>query len=126
MRVCAVLVELDRYQEWNPHIRRAHGVVTVGKKVTLRMHPPKGRAVTIRPRVTFAEPGVELRLVGRVPGLFSGEHRFVLRPSGQGTHLEQSETYRGPIVAFLSGAIRASRTSFETSNRALKDRAEAT
>lgn len=124
MAIWAVLVDLDRYPEWNPHIRRASGEMAVGNRLTLRMQPPRGRPVTIRPKVTVAEPGVELRLLGRVPWVFSGEHSFALTRGASGTHLVQSETYRGPLVVLLAKTIESAQTSFNDHNRALKERVE--
>jgi hypothetical protein len=124
MDVWAVLTDLSRYPEWNPHIREGAGAVAVGNKLSLRMYPPQGQPVTFHPRVIVATPGVELRLLGAVPGIFSGEHIFALRPTQSGTHLEQSEIYRGLLVPFIGKTIAVSQTSFQEHNAALKKRVE--
>jgi hypothetical protein len=124
IEVWAVLTDLSAYPEWNPHIREGAGEVAVGRRLTLRMYPARGRPVTIRPTVIAAEPGTELRLLGRLPGIFSAEHRFTLNPLHPGTRVVQSEVYRGLIVPFLGKTIAASRTSFRAHNQALKERAE--
>src|SRR5260370_36826491 len=89
MDVWAVLTDLSRYPEWNPHIREGTGVIAVGNRLTLKMFPAKGGPVTIRPKVLAAEPGADLRLMARLPGIFSGEHRFELSPVDGGTRLVQ-------------------------------------
>ncbi|UQI46732.1 SRPBCC domain-containing protein [Streptomyces sp. HU2014] len=82
--------------------------------------------MTFRPRVLTAEPGRELRWLGRlpVPGLFEGEHRFLLTPVAGGTRLVQSEVFRGLLVPLLERRIRDTRTDFRSLNAALKARAE--
>ena len=92
--VWAVLTDLNRYPEWNPHIREGAGAVTAGRRLALRMFPPRGGPVTIRPTVLVAEPAADWRLLSGLPGIFgrlifSGEHRFALTAAGGGTRLVQ-------------------------------------
>jgi hypothetical protein len=123
--VWAVLTDLGRYPEWNPLFREASGQVAAGSRITLRsVHPANGRLMTVRPKITVADPGAELRWVSSLPGIISGEHRFTLTPAGDGTRLEQSETFRGLLASFpLKTFIRAE-ASFQGLNEALKKRAE--
>jgi hypothetical protein len=129
MDVWAVLTDLSRYPEWNPHIREGAGEVTAGSRLTLRMFPPRGRPVTIRPMVLAAEPAADWRLLGGLPGIFgrlifSGEHRFALTAAGGGTRLVQSETFRGILVAFIRKTLAGAQASFQKQNEALKKRVE--
>lgn len=126
-RIWKVLCDLDRYGEWHPHIRAAKGEIAVGRKVEFSMAPPGRRAFTIRPVVIKADQNVELRLLGRLPGVFSGEHRYLLAPAGAGdvTWVEQSEHYRGLLVPLIGRTIRATAAEFEEANQALKARVEA-
>lgn len=124
--VWAVLCDLDRYPEWHPHIRQAAGTIQVGNRVVFKMAPPGRRPFTIRPRVIAAQPGTELRLLGRLPVVFSGEHSFALSPLGSDRHTQvvQSETYRGLVVPFIGKTIAATRIEFDEVNQALKRRVE--
>jgi hypothetical protein len=124
--VWAVLTDFDGYPQWNPQIRRAEGELVAGRRVKLRMHPPRGRPVTIRPRIILVTPRRELRLRGSLPGIFSGEHWFTLEPTAGGccTHLTQGETYRGLIVPFIGRAVTAALAGFQAHNAALKQRVE--
>jgi hypothetical protein len=126
--VWAVLTDFDGYPQWNPQIRHAEGELAAGRRVKLRMHPPSGRPVTIRPRVILVTFRRELRLRGSLPGIFSGEHWFTLEPTagGAGTHVTQGETYRGLIVPFIGRTVAAARTGFQAHNAALKQRVETT
>jgi hypothetical protein len=125
-RVWAVLADLDAYPEWNPFIRSASGQLAVGARLTLRMVPTGGRAMTFRPTVLAARPGELLRWIGRlvVPGIFDGTHQFALEDLGGHTRLTQSETFRGLLVPFTGKTIARTEADFNALNRALKERAE--
>ena len=67
--------------------------------------------------------------IGRtgIPGVFDGEHHFVLRRRGAGTLLVHYERYSGllsPLMARLP-AMRAAPIGFEAMNAEVKARAEA-
>ena len=125
-RVWAVLADLHAYPEWNPFIRSASGQLAVGARLTLRMVPTGGRAMTFRPTVLAARPGEQLRWIGRlvVPGIFDGTHQFALEDLGGHTRLTQSETFRGLLVPFTGKTIARTEADFHALNRALKERAE--
>jgi len=125
-QVWTVLADLDAYQEWNPFIQSASGQLTEGSRLTLRMVPAHGRALTFRPRVLAAQPGVLLRWVGRliVPGIFDGIHQFALEDLGGHTRLTQSETFRGVLIPFTGKTITRTKSDFRALNQALKRRVE--
>ena len=127
-RVWQVLTDFAAYPQWNPFIVRAEGDARRGGRLTLRMQPAGGRATTFRPTVLEAAQGRELRWLGRllVPGLFDGEHRFTIRPLGDGqVRLVQQEDFRGLLVPLLAGSLdRRTLPAFEQMNQALKRRAE--
>ncbi|NRQ34779.1 SRPBCC domain-containing protein [Nonomuraea sp. NN258] len=125
-RVWDVLTDFAAYTTWNPFIREGAGEAVVGGTLTLRMHPEKGKPMTFRPKVLTAEPGRSLRWIGRLvlPGIFDGTHEFALTPTADGTHLVQSETFKGLLVPFLGGMIDGTERNFARLNEALKKRAE--
>jgi hypothetical protein len=127
-RVWQVLTDFAAYPQWNPFITRADGEARRGRRLTLRMQPAGGRATTFRPTVLEAAQERELRWLGRllVPGLFDGEHRFTIRPLGDGqVRLVQQEDFRGLLVPLLAGSLdRRTLPAFEQMNQALKRRAE--
>jgi hypothetical protein len=126
MAVWAVLTGLGSYPDWNPLFREASGQVAVGSRITLRsVHPASGRMMTVRPKITVADPGRELRWVSSLPGIISGEHSFTLTAAGVGTRLVQSETFRGLLVPFSARTLARSEVSFRELNDAVKKRAEA-
>jgi hypothetical protein len=126
MIVWAVLADLNSYPDWNPLFREASGQIAVGNRITLRsVHPANGRLMTVKPKITAADPGAELRWTSSLPGIISGEHRFTLTQTDGGTRLVQTETFRGLLVPFSGQTFARSEVSFEGLNEAIKKRAEA-
>jgi hypothetical protein len=123
--VWAILTDLGRYPEWNPLFREASGQVAAGNRITLRsVHPVNGRLMTVKPRITVADPGTELKWAAGLPGIIGGEHSFVLTPADGGTRLAQSETFRGLLVGFSGKTLARAEASFRALNEAIKNRAE--
>jgi hypothetical protein len=126
MTVWAVLTDLSSYPDWNPLFREAAGQIAVGNRITLRtLHPANGRMMTVRPKITVANPGSELRWTASLPPIISGEHSFTLTAAGGGTRLVQTETFRGLLVPLSGKTFTRSEASFESLNEAIKKRAEA-
>jgi hypothetical protein len=126
MTVWAILTDLDSYPDWNPLFREASGQIAVGSRITLRsVHPANGRLMTVRPKITAADPGAELRWASSLPGIISGEHSFTLTEAGGGTRLVQTETFRGLLVPFSAKTFARGEVSFQGLNEAIKKRAEA-
>jgi hypothetical protein len=81
-----------------------------------------------RPRIVTFRPPKELRWLDRLPfpGLFAGEHRFVVEHLGKTrSRLIHEERFRGLLVPFLYRRIRGPvRGGSEAMDLALKRRAE--
>ena len=124
-----ILIDLERYTEWNPFIIESSGTPAVGERLINRMRPPGGKAMTFKPTVTEVEPHRTFEWLGRLgfPRIFDGRHRFELRPnSSGGTVLTQSEEFHGVLVrAMRSSLDTRTKAGFEAMNDALKARAEA-
>jgi hypothetical protein len=127
-RVWQVLTDFAAYPEWNPFITQASGTAARGERLTVRMQPAGGRAMTFRPTVLEATPQRRLRWIGRMlfPGVFDGEHSFTIEPLGQGSvRLTQQEEFRGALVPLLARSLdRRTLPAFEQMNQGLKGRAE--
>ncbi len=84
-------------------------------------------SMTFRPRILCVRPAQELRWKGSVllPGLFDGEHRFLLERQGNGTHLIQSEEFTGLLAGRLTQSVLCvTSNQMEAMNAALKQRSE--
>jgi hypothetical protein len=126
-QVWAVLSDLAAYRDWNPFILDAEGTASVGARLTLRMQPVRGRAVTLRPKVLESEAGRRLRWRGKVGvrGILDADHRFSIEPREWGAVLCQEESFSGVLVPFLARSLeRGTRPAFQAMNIALKQRVE--
>lgn len=125
--VWAVIADVPAYPEWNPFIERIDGELRVGAKLDVRLQPVDERGITMHPTVLAAEPGRELRWIGHlvVPGMFDGEHRFLIEEAGPGrVRFVQSECFGGILLPFLWEKLRDGGTAkgFRAMNEALARR----
>jgi len=126
-RVWEVLVDLPAYSEWNPFIVEGSGSVAEGERLELRMALPGWEPMTIEPRLLAVDPERELRWRGQLvlPGLFDGEHSFVLTSLADGrTRLDHSERFAGlllPIARFV--VYDETEAAFHAMDAALAERA---
>jgi len=126
--VWSVLTDFDSYPEWNPTILSSKGEARVGARLTNQYRKEGGGSATLRPRVLVADPERELRWLGHlfVPGIFDGDHRFLIEEIGPGrVRLTQAEKLSGVLVLFMRGVGESTRAGFEAMNTALKERTEA-
>jgi hypothetical protein len=127
--VWGVLTDFASYPEWNPFVRRISGEPKVGERLEVRLEPPGGRGITLKPTVLEAEPERELRWLGHlwVSGLFDGEHSLTIHRLGEDSvRFVQAETFTGVLVPMFARSLDdGTRRGFEEMNRALKERAEA-
>lgn len=128
-RVWEMLTDFDAYPEWNPFIQRIAGDLRERAQLEVHIAPPGGRGMTFRPTVTRAEPGRELRWLGRLllPRLFDGEHTLRIELlDGNRSRFVQEERFRGLLVPVFAGALEKTEKGFDQMNAALKARAEET
>ncbi len=121
-----VLTDFAAYPEWNPFIRRLVGEPRVGTRLEVTVQPAGRGVMTFKPTVLVAEPERELRWLGRVimPGLFDGEHAFIIETTPAGCRLRQEEDFRGVLVPLFGAMLRDTAQGFDALNRALKQRVE--
>jgi hypothetical protein len=126
-RVWSVLVDLPAYREWNPFIVEASGRVAEGETLSLRMALPGRDPMTIRPRLLVVEPERELRWKGKLllPGLFDGEHAFVLTSlEGGRTRVDHWERFSGVLLPIARSLVYDDTVAaFQLLNDALATRA---
>ena len=124
--VWRVLVDFPAYPEWNPFIRRIAGEPKVGARLEVTAQPQGRKPMTFRPTVRVADPGRELRWLGRVlmPGIFDGEHAFIIEERPNGCRLRHEEIFRGLLVPLFGAMLDDTAKSFTELNTALKRRVE--
>lgn len=127
-RIWQILTDFASYPHWNPFIRRASGKLEKGEQLEVYLQPEAAGGMTFRPRVLTAEPGRELRWRGHLlfPGLFDGEHIFIIEPLvAGGVRFIQREIFNGLLVPLFERRLDTeTRRGFEDMNQALKLRVE--
>jgi hypothetical protein len=122
-----VLTDFPAYGEWNPFIRSIAGELQQGERLTVRLEPPGGKGMTIKPTVLAVEADRELRWKGRLlmPGLFDGEHSLRIEPiDEQRIRFVHGERFTGMLVGLVKGVLAKTEAGFEQMNAALKERVE--
>jgi hypothetical protein len=124
--VWGVLSDFGSYSEWNPGMQQVLGEAKAGTRLHVRFQLNGGRVMTMKPTVLVAEPGRELRWLGRLlmPGIFDGEHRFEIQETEPGrVRFVQGERFKGLLVPFLRKLIEVdTATTFTKVNDALAAR----
>ena len=64
--VWGILTDFDRYEDWNPFIVSSSGKAVVGEKLTNRLQPVGGKAMTFKPTVTEVSDQKSLEWLGRL------------------------------------------------------------
>ena len=125
--VWAVLTDFDSMPSWNPFMTSISGTLSVGARLVVRIVPPGKAGMTFKPTILAVHANRELRWLGHflLPGLFDGEHYFLISPlDAKTTRLSQGEKFSGVLVGLLLGALSATEQGFVEMNAALKRKAE--
>ena len=126
-RVWALLTDFARMPSWNPFIKSISGNLLQGTRLAVHIAPPGSSGMHFKPTVLSVRPERELRWLGHlfVPGIFDGEHYFLLEPIGENrTRLTQGEKFSGLLIGLLSNTLAATSAGFKAMNTALKQQAE--
>lgn len=100
-KVWQVLIDFERYPEWNPFIKSIEGKPVEGSKIVAKMEPAGGNAMTFKPVLLRVKPNEHLLWLGHlfIPGIFDGEHSFLIEGKGEGKcFFTQSEKFKGVLV----------------------------
>jgi hypothetical protein len=120
-----VLFKFDDYPNWNPFIVKVDGKVAEGSKVQVTVQPVGKAPISGETTITSLTEN-RLAWTGSlaVPGLFSGNHEFVIAEIGPNkTMFSQSEKMSGLIIPFFD--FKPEAAGFVKMNEALKKLAEA-
>jgi hypothetical protein len=126
--VWGILVDFDRWSEWNPSVPSIRGEARLGSTVALTLAMPRRPSAKVEAKITQLVPEQRLCWHGTVGGdrIFAGTREFVIDPEPDGTvnvtHVEIVSGLLYPVFrAVMGGAIQKHHDNL---NAALKDRAE--
>lgn len=122
-----VLMDFERYPEWNPFIRQLQGLAEPGQTLRVEVLPEGGKPMKFKPKVLVVQPAHELRWVGHFlfKGLFDGEHYFRFEPHADGVMFVHGENFRGLLVPLMRRILQQKTLpGFVAMNDALRQRAE--
>lgn len=117
--VWAVLMDTERYPEWNPVFVRVDGAYSEGGQVTNLVQDPSG-PMEITATVAKLTPEVELNQTGGMFGLLTFDHQWLLEPADGGTKVIQHEVDRGLYMWFWDSSWV--QPGYESVSQALKER----
>lgn len=125
--VWKILIDFERYPEWNPFIKSISGEPTVGAKLQNFIQPPGSSGMKFTPTVLVAEENKEFRWLGKLlfGGLFDGAHSFIIETMSENkVRFINAEKFTGILVSLFGGTLKGTEKGFELMNKALKERAE--
>lgn len=126
--VWAVLIDFERWGEWNPSVPEIRGEAELGSQVHLTLAMPGRPSARVTATLTEVVPNRRLCWHGQVGAdwLFAGTREFDLAPQPDGTvHMTHVEDVRGllfPVFKLAMGP--ALQQHHDNLNEALKRRAE--
>ena len=127
-KIWNVLMEFEKYPDWNPFIRSIKGKPQEGAKLSVRLEQPDAMGMTISPKVLSVKNYKEFRWLGHlfIPGLFDGEHIFELTDNNDGTTtFVQREIFRGILVQLFKKMLDDNTLrGFDLMNQQLKVESE--
>ena len=128
-KVWSILMDFEKYPEWNPFIKSISGKVETGATLKVVLHQPESKPMTIKPKVLKVEEKKQFTWLGHFifPGVFDGEHSFKMREIEPGvTKFVHCENFKGILLPMLWKMLNTKTIKgFEMMNKALKERAQA-
>ena len=126
--VWGVLVDFDRWSEWNPSVPSISGDARVGSTLAMTLAMPRRPSAKVKADITELDPERRFSWHGTIGGdrFFAGTREFEIDPQPDGTVLvTHVETVTGlffPVFRAIMGS--AIQEHHDNLNAALKDRAE--
>lgn len=121
-QVWQVLLDFERYPDWNPFIVKLEGPAELGATLDEWVVISKEKRVRFKTTILDLLPTETLtwRGIYGVSWLLKGIHQFVLEPlqNGERTRLTQKETFSGVLLPFMN--MPESRRGYRAMNEALK------
>lgn len=126
-KIWQILMDFSKYPSWNPFIQKLVGKAELGAVLKARICPPNGGKMTFSPKIVALQENEIFIWKGKLflPGIFDGEHRFILEKKKNEVRFVQEEFFTGFLVKLLPKSIyEKTKNGFELMNEALKKEAE--
>jgi hypothetical protein len=127
-KVWGILMDFEKYPEWNPFIQSIQGTGEIGSNLKVVLKLEGRKPATFKPKVLANQPPEEFRWLGKllIPGIFDGEHVLLVDAESDGqVKFVQQEYFRGIFASSILRRIgEATEQGFNAMNLALKERAE--
>jgi hypothetical protein len=126
--VWGILVDFDRWSEWNPSVPSISGDTRVGSTLAMTLAMPRRPPATVKAEIRELDPERRFSWHGNIGGdrFFSGTREFEIDPQPDGTVLvTHVETVTGlffPVFRAIMGS--AIQEHHDNLNTALTERAE--
>ena len=121
-KVWEVLIDTDRYKEWNPVMELLEGKIKEGNEVKYRFTQDEKNASEIPSKVKKIIPNKLLNQGGGVPFVITFDHKYILEKKDEGTQLTIHEDYKGIYVIFWNP--KPVELAYKRLNEAIKKRTE--
>jgi hypothetical protein len=128
-QVWAVLVDFERYADWNPSVPSISGEVREGSTVSLTLALPGRPNLNVRAVLQEVTPNRRLTWRGHLGAdqVFTGYREFSIHPHSESkvrvTHVEDLQGWIAPLFEKLMG--RSVQRHHDAFNESLRNRAEA-
>lgn len=117
-----VLVDVDRWHEWDPNVERVDGQAILGGRI--KVHTSLS-STTIPVDVAEFEPPHRMVWRGGMPlGLMTGTRTFSLSETGGVTSVDVHEVFSGPLVGIMGRFMPDLQPSFDAHVEGLRARLE--
>ena len=120
--VWAVLMDTEKYPEWNPVFVEVDGTFEVGASLANQVVEPGKDAVTMNATVKAIEPLKRINQGGGLPGVITFDHNYYLEAENGGTRVIQHEVDQGFYMYFWDSSWVE--PAYASVNEALKERVE--
>jgi hypothetical protein len=138
-----VLADFNHYPQWNPyHVKvlfleepadgqpsenpAPYRLIRKGEKLHVYIHKPNGKKLDLKVKVRELVTRHRLYWGGGIPGIFAGEHRFILEElSATSTLLRHDEDFQGLALPFVPLEPEYIEQGYRLMNQKAKERAEA-
>lgn len=127
-KVWGILMDFDKYPEWNPFIISIIGRPKLREKLKVTIQPNDSKPMVFKPKVTMLKRNERFAWLGQLfmTGLFDGHHMFEIEDNHDGSvEFIHKEQFNGLLVPLFWKSLQTNtKAGFDAMNQKLKELAE--